>query len=316
MKRSGFTILGLAIVFVWACGQSPKNELLVIHAGSLSVPFKQMASQFMKLNPGIQVKLEAYGSRTAARQISDLRRQVDVMASADSSVIRSLLLPEHAGFCIDFSTNEMVLMYTESSRFAEEINSDNWFDILLRPGIQVGHSDPNADPCGYRTLLTWKLAEVYYQIPGLFLKLQKVVPPKNTRPKETDLIALLEVSELDYVFIYRSIAQQHRMKYITLPVEINLKSAAFSRFYQQVSVEISGKKPGERITRWGSPMVYGITIPEKARNPRWGARFVAFVLGSEGREIMRRNGQPELHQPDVDFPARLPGILKPFFRIK
>lgn len=316
MKRSGFVILILAIVFLWACGRSPQNEVLVLHAGSLSVPFKQMALQFMKQNPGVKVKLEAHGSRTAARQICDLKRQVEVMASADSSVIRSLLIPEHAGFCIDFSTNEMVLMYTESSRFSEDINSDNWFDILLRPGVQVGHSDPNADPCGYRTILAWKLAEKYYRIPGLFLKLQKAVPPKNIRPKETDLIALLELSELDYVFIYRSIAQQHRMKYIILPEEINLKCAAFARFYGQVSIEISGKKPGERITRMGSPMIYGITVPKNARNPLWGIRFVAFVLGREGREIMRRNGQPELLQPVVDFPDRLPGILKPLVRIK
>jgi len=313
MKRSGFIILILAIAFLWACGRSPQNEVLVLHAGSLSVPFKQMASQFMKQNPGVQVKLEAYGSRIAARQICDLKRQVEVMASADSSVIRSLLIPEHAGFCIDFSTNEMVLMYTESSRFAEEINTDNWFDILLRPGIQVGHSDPNADPCGYRTILTWKLAEKYYRIPGLFLKLQKGVPLKNIRPKETDLIALLELSELDYVFIYRSIAQQHRLKYIKLPIEINLKSAAFSRFYSQVSVKISGKKPGEWITRRGSPMIYGITVPDNARNPRWGARFVAFVLGREGREIMSRNGQPEIIPPQVDFYNKLPEKLKSFF---
>jgi molybdate/tungstate transport system substrate-binding protein len=275
-----------------------------------------MASQFMKKNPGVRVRLEAHGSRTAARQISDLKREADVMASADSSVIRTLLVPEYADFCIDFSTNEMVLMYTGSSRFSNEINSDNWFNIIRRPGVQVGHSDPNADPCGYRTIITWKLAEKYYRIPGLYSKLQQAVPKKNIRPKETDLIALLEIFELDYVFIYRSVARQHRMKYVILPDEINLKSFELSRFYGQVSIRISGKKPGEWITRRGLPMIYGITLPKNSRNPEWGARFIAFVLGSEGRDIMSRNGQPPLVPPRVDFPDRLPPMVKSVLGIK
>ncbi len=316
MKRCGYILLFLAIILAWSCGQSRKNELLVLHAGSLSVPFKQMAARFMNKFPQIQVRLEAHGSRTAARQISDLKRSADVMASADSAVIRNLLIPEYASYCIDFSTNEMVLMYSESSRFAGEINSNNWVDILLRPGVQFGHSDPNSDPCGYRAVLTWKLAEKFYRLPGLFAQLCSKMSRKNIRPKETDLIALLEVSELDYVFIYRSVAQQHRMKYVVLPDEINLKSSAFSRFYQQVSVNITGKKPGEWMIKKGFPMVYGITVPRNARNSLWGGRFVAFVLGVEGREIMKQNGQPEIVPPTVDYPDRLPGILKPFFETK
>ena len=63
-------------------------------------------------------------------------------------------------------------------------------------------------------------------------------------------------------------------------------------------------------------MVYGITVPRNARNSFWGGRFVAFVLGVEGREIMKQNGQPEIVPPTVDYPDRLPGILKPFFETK
>ena len=117
-----------------------------------------MAQTFMKKYPQYHVLLEAHGSRTCARQITDLKRQVDVMGSADSAVIRNLLMPEYADFCIDFTTNEMVIMYTPKSQYADAIHADNWYEILLKPEVQYGHSDPNADPCGYRAVLTWQLA--------------------------------------------------------------------------------------------------------------------------------------------------------------
>ena len=313
MNRIRLTLIVCVVWLMAACGQTRQNQIVVLHAGSLSLPFKQIASRFMETYPQVRVVLEAHGSRTAARQISDLKRPTDVMASADSSVIRNLLMPEHADFWIDFTTHEMVVMFTDASKYASEINSSNWMDILLREGVQYGHSNPDADPCGYRALLTWKLAEIYYRIPGLFKKLQNSMPRKNIRSKETDLIALLEVAELDYIFIYRSIARQQGMRHIILHDEINLKSPALASLYGQVSVKISGKKPGEWIVRRGAPMVYGITLPRNSRNPIWGARFIAFVLEDQGRKIMEENGQSEITPPVVDRHDRLPEVLKKYF---
>ena len=138
----------------------------------------------MKKNPEINVMSEAYGSRTAARQVSDLGRSVDIVASADSDVIKKLLYPEYADFCIDFTKNEMVIAGTEKSRSAEMINSSNWYDILLENGIEFGYSEPDPDPCGYRSLLTIKLAGRFYKIPDLFQRFTNCIKKKNIRPKE------------------------------------------------------------------------------------------------------------------------------------
>jgi molybdate/tungstate transport system substrate-binding protein len=311
MKKLVIVIVVL-LLFI-SCGDDKKEEILVLHAGSLSIPFKDMAEGFMKKYPEISVVTEAHGSRTCARQITDLDRRADVMASADSAVIRNLLMPEYAGFCIDFTTNEMVLMYTAKSLFADEIDAKNWYEVLLKNGVEYGHSDPNADPCGYRAVLTMQLAEKRYKAPGLYNKLKEKIPPKNIRPKEVDLIALLEAGELDYIFIYRSVAEQHKAHFVILPDEVNLKSAALAGFYREASIKISGKKPGEWIEKKGAPMVYGITLPKNAKNPRWGARFIAFVLSEAGREIMAKNGQPEIIPPIVDNKDKLPEELKKYF---
>ncbi len=305
----------LPIIFLNSfCKNSKKNEILVLHAGSLSIPFKEIAKNFMKKYPDVKVVLEAHGSRTCARQITDLKRRVDIMASADTQVIKNFLIPEYADFSIDFTTNEMTIMYNEKSKYSDEINAKNWYKILLRPDVQYGHSDPNADPCGYRTILTWKLSEKYYKVPGLFKKLDGEMPKKNIRPKEVDLIAMLEAYELDYIFIYQSVACQHKAKYVMLPDEINLKSPDLSDLYRSVSLKISGKKPGEFIEKRGAPMVYGITLLRDASNPYLGAKFIEFLLDKEGQKIMRENGQPEIIYPNVDNYNKLPEILKKYFK--
>ncbi len=304
----------LGFLFTLHCGNKEKQELLVLHAGSLSVPFKHMAEEFMKQNPDIIVRREAAGSRICARKITELNSQADVMTSADSAVIQTLLIPEYADYCIDFTSNEMVIMYRKESRYSEEINSENWYEILLRDDVWYGHSNPDADPCGYRTILCWKLAEKHYGKPGLYKELVRNCPEKNIRPKEVDLLALLESGELDYIFIYRSVAEQHNGKSVLLPDEINLKSPEMNHLYQEVSVELSGKKPGETISRKGAPMVYGITVPKTAAHPELGVKFVSFVLSDKGKEVMAKSGQPEIIPPGIDYFEKLPQELRRFFR--
>jgi molybdate/tungstate transport system substrate-binding protein len=164
-------------------------------------------------------------------------------------------------------------------------------------------------------LLTWQLAEKHYHVPGLYKKLVAHCPLQNVRPKETDLIALLEAGQLDYVFIYKSVCEQHHMPFVTLPAQINLGSPAYADFYGQASVKISGKKPGSFIEQRGAPMIYGITIPNNAPHREWAVKFVAFVLGPQGRAIMEKNGQQAIHPAAVSGDAgQLPAALKQMVR--
>ena len=117
-------------------------------------------------------------------------------------------------------------------------------------------------------------------------------------------MTLLESGELDYLFIYRSICEQHRMPFVVLPDEINLKSAALAKYYSQASIKISGKKPGEYITKKGKPMLYGITICKNGPYREAAVAFVGFLIGPEGRAIMKANGQPPL------WPVRISGNEK------
>jgi molybdate/tungstate transport system substrate-binding protein len=176
--------------------------------------------------------------------------------------------------------------------------------------VNYGHSEPELDPCGYRTLLVWQLAEKYYQTPGLYEKLDAKRPKKHIRPKETDLLSLLEFGELDFVFMYRSIAKQHGYQFVELPGEINLSSVGNSEFYKDATVTLSGKTPQDKIEITGEPMVYGITVPKNGLQKEWGIKLVEFILSPAGQKIMSDNGHPVINPAEsFDF-DKLPKNLK------
>jgi molybdate/tungstate transport system substrate-binding protein len=156
------------------------------------------------------------------------------------------------------------------------------------------------------------LAEKFYDKPGLADgMLAKDV--KYIRPMAADLLALLEVGELDYLFTYRSVAEQHKLAYITLPDRVNFKKPEFSEFYRQVSVRLIGKERGTFVIRVGGPIVYGVTIPKNAPNRALALSFLAFLLDTDrGGAILERNGQASLVPSPTDTFENLPESLKIF----
>lgn len=289
---------------------SAGGELVIFHAGSLAVPFREVSARFNEMYPNVRIKAEAAGSRDSARKISDLGRSCDVLGSADYRVIDTLLMPRHAVFNIRFATNEMVIAYTPDSSRADAISADNWPEVLLDEGVAFGRADPNRDPCGYRTVMVFQLAERYYKIPGLARALQDKHRRRYIRPKETDLLALLEVGEIDFLFIYRSVALQHGLEFVPLPDEVNLESPELAGLYATAEVQLSGNKPGELLTRKGAPMVYGVTIPSNSPNRELAEKWVGLLLSSTGRDIMKRNGQPPIAPPRTAQFERLPQRLR------
>lgn len=288
------------------------GNIILFHAGSLAVPIKEIIKEFKKEYPNVKVLAEAAGSVECARKITELKKPCDVFASSDVKVIDNNLIPDYADWSINFASNEMVIAYNEKSRKASEINKDNWWDILLNAEVAFGRADPDADPCGYRTVLTAKLSEKFYNKKGLADKILKK-DTRHIRPKEVDLLALLESNTLDYIFIYKSVADQHKLKYVALPDEINLKNPKLDSLYATVSVEVKGKKPGDKKIQKGEAMVYGITIPKDAPNMKVALAFVEFFLNkNKGMKIIEANGQPSLIPSFTPLYEKLPDSLKQF----
>jgi molybdate/tungstate transport system substrate-binding protein len=310
MKHTSLLLI-LILFILTGCASSPggkPKEIIVFHAGSLSVPLNQLREEYEKLHPEIRILLEPAGSIVCARKITELKKPCDIMASADYFVINELLIPIYATWSIRFATNEIVIAYSDKSKYASEINSENWTDILLRDDVIFSRSDPDVDPCGYRAVFTIMLMEKLHGKQGLTEKMLS----KNRdfiRPKEVDLVALIEANAADYMFQYKSVAIQHGLKYMELPDDVNLSVPEKSSTYKSVSFDVTGQKPGTKMKVTGDYINYSFTVLDSAPAKTEAIDFACFILSERGMEIFRRNGQNPINPFLTDQPDKLPAKL-------
>jgi molybdate/tungstate transport system substrate-binding protein len=310
----------LTVFFATQSFAAPKGTLTMFHAGSLSVPFAAMEKAFEAKYPNVDLQREASGSQKAARKISDLKKPCDIMASADYKVIDKLLIPDFADWNVRFAINQLVLCYTDKSAYAKQVNARNWYEILQKKGVVWGHSDPNLDPCGYRSLMVLQLAEKYYKIPGLYDKLIANRPKENIRPKSVELVSLLQTGNMDYAWEYLSVAVQHGLKYIILPDEINLGNYKFDDQYAQAVVKVTGKKPGTFMDIKGKSCTYGVTLIKDAPNREAAIAFLAYMLDPDGGlRILKDMGQPPFvpcRVPTEEMKKLLPSELEKLVEVR
>ena len=318
IKAVPIVLIVLIFLALAALPATAAEKIIIFHAGSLTVPLAEIEKRFEAANPGVDVLRAAGGSTKMARMISELNKPADIMASADYKIIDKTLIPEKAQWNIRFASNQLVLCYTDHSRYAGEVNDKNWNEILLRKDVVWGHSDPNLDPCGYRSLMVLQLAEKFYNSPGLYDRLIASRPKKNIRPKSVELVALLKTGNMDYAWEYLSVAVQHGLKYVKLDDHINLGNYKYDDFYRQAAVKVTGKKPGTWMTRTGKSCTYGITLVKDAPNPSGAVRFLEFMLAADGGlKVLNDMGQPPFVparvssiQVQSSLPANLPKLVE------
>jgi len=153
-----------------------RTPLVVFCAGSLILPFDDLEQAFEAAHPDIDVLNECHGSIQVIRHVTELHEAIDVVATADHALIPMLMyqntnpdsgLP-YALWYVRFATNRLALAFTERSREAAEINPQNWYKLITRPGVKLGIADPRFDASGYRALMALKLAEDFYGDPNIF----------------------------------------------------------------------------------------------------------------------------------------------------
>lgn len=310
----------LVAIFPLSAQAGPQGKLTIFHAGSLTVPFEKIEKAFEAQYPDVDVQRESGGSTKMARLISEVGKPADIMASADYKVIDNILIPAFADWNVRFASNQLVLCYTSQSRDADQITDKNWYEILQKKQVVWGHSDPNLDPCGYRSLMVLELAEKFYNIPGLYQRLIGNRPQKNIRPKSVELVNLLKTGHMDYAWEYLSVAIQHELKYITLNDHINLGNYLYDDFYKQAQVKVTGKTPDTWVIHQGQSCTYGLTLLKNAPNPEAARAFLQFLLSPEhGLKTLREMGQPPFIPswvPSVEMADALPADLYPLVEVK
>lgn len=199
---------------------------------------------------------ELGGSLEQVRKITELGRTPDILMLADDEVVASLV-PTHLDWYVRFATNRIVIAYSAKSKHADSITAENWWRILSKRDVTIGRADPTIAPAGKHALSMLRRAETYLKHPGLADRLLARASLRYVRPNATELAALLETGEVDYILDYESVARQYGFQFVTLPDDLS-----------------------DRI-------LYGISVPRLALHGTEAVRFVAFVLSEEGMRILR-----------------------------
>jgi molybdate/tungstate transport system substrate-binding protein len=266
------------------------GEVTIFIAASLNRCFDSLTTAFEAQYPDVRIVRESGGSRDQCRKVTQLQREADIIASADYELIPEMLVPDHADWAVAFARNRVVIAYTDKSKFAREINGNNWYEVLQREGVRYGYADPGKAPVGYRTLILWKLADKHYsehlEGQSIYERLLAGCPQTCVRPDVQELVPLIESMDLDYIFVYRNVALEHNLQFVKLPDEIDLSSERFAGLYAKAEVEVPGGKPGQTVTKRGTPCLYGLTILKAAPNRQAATAFVQFLLGPEGMQLI------------------------------
>jgi molybdate/tungstate transport system substrate-binding protein len=297
--RLALLLLACATAVATSCAPRERAPapLAVWAAASLTRPVRAALDSFTA-RTGVATRLEAQSSLELARRITEFGEAPDLLLLADRAVFPALLAPRHVDAWTLFARNRIVVAWAPGARHAQEFaTAARWWEILERPGVEVGRADPATDPSGYRTLLVFQLAERHYGVPGLARRLLAAAPPRNVRPREADQIALVETGALDYVWTYENLARAAGLAFRTLPSTVDLSVASDSAGYAHAAVRVPGRALGDSVTFRGEPIVYALAVPRAAPQPAGAARLRAWLLSAEGRRVLRAHALDALEVP-------------------
>ncbi|MHB8619299.1 MAG: extracellular solute-binding protein [Chloroflexota bacterium] len=274
-------------------GATAGSTVGVLYAGSLVNLMETGIGPAFEKESGAGYHGQGAGSIALANAIKDKTKFADVFISADPVVNSSLMGASNGNWLsayLLFARTTLVIGYSPKSRFAADFEKAAkgdlpWYQVLEKPGLRLGRTDPALDPKGYHTLFLFDLADQLYHRTGLKRKILGADEnPAQVFPEET-LESRLESGALDAGFFYLNEAVEKHLPYITLPSAINQGDPAQAAHYATVSYTSPAGK-----TFKGSPIVYTVAALNHARHAAAARAFERFLFSPTAQAIMKRHG--------------------------
>ncbi len=268
--------------------------LRVAYAGSMGVIMDQVLGPAFAEANSVTYQGTGQGAYALARLLAARQMRADVFVSVTPGPVRVLQQAGLVQMAVPIARTRMVLAYSPRSRFADALTKaaqgqGKWWEILQTQGFRFGRTDPLTDPQGQNIIFTMELAERYYRVPGLARAVLGPILNPAQIFAEPSLLTRLEAGQIDASSGYRSAVASHHLPSVALPDEINLGDPAFEReWYARASVALPQAHGTEKVVR-PQPLVFYAAVPNDAPDPELGRRFLDFLSGAQGQELLRRN---------------------------
>jgi molybdate/tungstate transport system substrate-binding protein len=340
--------LAALIAGAWLTGcskpaaQQESKTLVIFHHGSPTPAIEAAEKVFEQKYPGTKVLREKDDALANMRKVTDLGKLADLVYTDDYSIIPPVMFPKYADSWIRYAHDEMTIAYAANSKYAKEINGDNWYKILQRPDVKWGIADPNAGPDGYFSLGQIMLSNIYYKDDSIFKNLiagntairatesgghYTVDCPENLDPKSARVIIrpdpetlypMILAGDIDYAFGYMgSVIGEgpEGIKTVKLPAQVNLSDMSLvSSLYNRVTINLFSDKPERRISVTLGAKANGLTIPLNAPNKQGAADFLQIFLGPVGQAALQGVHITPLNPAETNDLSKVPESLRPLLK--
>jgi molybdate/tungstate transport system substrate-binding protein len=248
----------------------------VLYAGSLvTLMEKQLGPGFDRAT-GYSFTGFSAGSSALATQIKGKVHKGDVFVSASPSVNDTLKGAGNGNWVswyATYSSSPLVLGYNAKSKFAADVKSKPWYQVLTESGVRLGRTDAETDPKGKLTAQALTDTAKSRNLPALGTTASTT---SNVFPEET-LVGRLQSGQLDVGFFYRSEAVAAHIPTVPL-AGVNLKAT------------------------------YTVTVLNNAPNEAGAEAFVAYLLGPNGQAALNKDGFDRVTPPQVTGTGVPPGL--------
>jgi len=252
----------------------------VLYAGSLvNVMEKQIGPGF-KTATGYTFTGFSGDSGALANEIKGKVQQGDVYISANPKKDLGLEGAKNGDWLswyATFATSPLVLGYNASSKFAADLKTKPWYQVLTEPEILIGRTDPVTDPKGALTVEALNRSASVHALAAL----KAIGTSTNNIYPENTLVGRLQAKQLDVGFFYAAEA-----KAANIP-----------------TVPLTGVTFGA---------TYTVTILKNAAHQAGAEAFVNYLLGAGAKPALERDAfilvtPPELTGTGV--PSALQSVL-------
>lgn len=252
----------------------------MLYAGSMVGVMKDQVGPAFKKATGHPFTGFTAGDRSVASQLKAKIHPGDVFMSASPTVNPTLMGSANGNLVswyATYATSPLVIGYNPSSKFAADLKSKPWYEVITEPGFHVGFSDPATDPKGEFAVEAMNHAAGSKNLPAL----KKLATDTSSMFPEETLVGRLQAGQLDASFFYVSEASAAKIP----------------------TVPLTGEDMGA---------TYTVTLLNNAPHRDAAESFVSYLLGPDGQRILQQDGFKLIMPPKVTgsgVPAGLKDVL-------